>query len=601
MKKNKRKIRRQKRLWEMGRKKQKFFPLFLRTWIPFMVTTIVICILGTMVAKSIYADKSEDEFQEVVNGLGNGLEEAYQWWKDTAYEVDKEKEGMDEENGFTNMEETASQESAGRNLDLLREYSNAEWEDLLKTRLNWNLRSVDGIVTDAAAALYNPEDHTLYCDNENSIFLIKRRTDEDDTSLIYRCDQNAFGDAFTRAMEYNDREADSDEMLYWFVPREIYVKGGSFLPGKTDVIKMSSYEGDEVIESYDLTPEDVSGYRYFQTDYEKVEADYMYPCYVGVDKNGDTWKDIEAMTKEDTGRSSEIWTKHSFQTTSSFDNGSFMLFQSKRLKLSDDFEQQLFVGLQFNMFDEYDNWIYGSYAVLCLLALLISLVVSYRNYMVYQAQYQMDTYRRETTNAMAHDLKSPLTAVSGFAENLKNNVHTEKREYYADAILDNVQYMNQLIDHILDLSKTETVENTKPVNVDLEELIKNQLEKQETAIEKRGLQVNLSGSGSLLTQEISMSQIIDNLISNAVKYTRENGSISIQIQDKCLEIENDMDGNLGIAVDELWKPFVKGDNSRSGKLGTGIGLTIVKNLTEVLGYELELLETEDSFVARVRW
>ena len=235
-----------------------------------------------------------------------------------------------------------------------------------------------------------------------------------------------------------------------------------------------------------------------------------------------------------------------------------------------------------------------------MLTILIAVGKSYRKYTAAMTQYQIDTYRRETTNAMAHDLKSPLTAVYGFAENLKNHVHVEKQDYYVDAIIENVQYMDHLIDHILELSKAESmISTTKKEEVDLKPLLQAQLDKQMALIKERKLEVNLSGSGSICADELSMTQIADNLISNAVKYTKQGGQIKVSITDKGFEIVNEMDGELEIPVDEIWKPFIKGDDSRSGRQGTGIGLTIVKNLVEQQGFHLRLKVEGDTFVAEI--
>lgn len=73
----------------------------------------------------------------------------------------------------------------------------------------------------------------------------------------------------------------------------------------------------------------------------------------------------------------------------------------------------------------------------------------------YKQQEKLENQRREITNALAHDLKTPLSIIAGYAENLQANVHTEKREHYAHHIQANVNRMDQIIHKMLELRKLE--------------------------------------------------------------------------------------------------------------------------------------------------
>ena len=86
---------------------------------------------------------------------------------------------------------------------------------------------------------------------------------------------------------------------------------------------------------------------------------------------------------------------------------------------------------------------------------LISLVIAYIMYRSYKSAYDMEQYRRTTSNAMAHDLKSPLAVISLYAENLKSGKNPEKNQYYMDGILNEVKAMNEQVASILDMAKAE--------------------------------------------------------------------------------------------------------------------------------------------------
>ena len=96
-------------------------------------------------------------------------------------------------------------------------------------------------------------------------------------------------------------------------------------------------------------------------------------------------------------------------------------------------------------------------------------------YLTRKTRYDRQEYRRNMTNAMAHDLKTPLMAMSGYAENLPANVHTDKRQQYAEAISENVRRMNGMIEQMLEIDRLETGKRRKGEkleSVDMAELFR---------------------------------------------------------------------------------------------------------------------------------
>ena len=96
-----------------------------------------------------------------------------------------------------------------------------------------------------------------------------------------------------------------------------------------------------------------------------------------------------------------------------------------------------------------------------------------------------------------------------------------------------------------------------------------------------------------------MNQALENLIGNAMKYAPQETEILIRMDADGYEIRNCMSYELQIPAGQLCKLFVKGEESRNEQRGTGVGLTIVKNITDMHGFELCLQCERQEFAAKI--
>ena len=364
----------------------------------------------------------------------------------------------------------------------------------------------------------------------------------------------------------------------------------------------SGYEDAEIVKEYDFTPEDKSEYIYYAKSEELRLLGPIYSNAVNLEETKKElydwterkWKYLERNATENSEQMGYVRIYE--QVSSGFGTG--MFFYSATL--GDDLSKRIFAAQPYNLIDSYGLQTLIVYIGVTVLSIILTLMTAYRTFLKLQAQYQIDEYRRNTTNTMAHDLKSPLMAISGYAENLKSAVHEEKREYYENAILENVGYMNEIIAKTLELAKIEDAGyQLSYCSVDLLELTHELKKKYEPLAEDRGLEWEIEGNCIIQADKTAMTQVVENLLSNVVKYAAEGSLISIQMTEKAYEIRNGMSQMIEGDIEELWKPFVKGDNSRSGKKGTGIGLTIVKNILDAHQFELNLSQEDNEFVVRV--
>lgn len=258
-------------------------------------------------------------------------------------------------------------------------------------------------------------------------------------------------------------------------------------------------------------------------------------------------------------------------------------------------------GFNTNEFiDVYRNQINIGAVILLAGSLIIALFPATIRYYINKRNYEIYEYRLKTTNAMAHDLKTPLAAIAGYAESLSYHIGTDKQEYFADKIEDKVEQMTSMINEILELSKSEalTGEVTK-ADTDIGSLIAEIISDNEHTISSRDLKVNYVIKEVIVnTDKELIKQALSNLISNAVLHCKEGTAVDISCDKDHIKITNVFDERID-DIKSIREPFVKGSEPR-GNSGNGLGLAIADNNLSMLKYKLELKIEADKFIAVVK-
>lgn len=264
-----------------------------------------------------------------------------------------------------------------------------------------------------------------------------------------------------------------------------------------------------------------------------------------------------------------------------------------------------FGGTTYANFYVYYNRLEGNltqYIKISILYLILSMIVAFiwafgvhnKN----KQYFAMEDYRKNLLNCLAHDLKTPLTVMTGYAQNLLENVHSEKKEHYASSIVENAEYMNSLIENILSLSKTETDIKLNLEETDLIQLTEKLWAKYKEAAEEKELAVSFNGT---LPRKVDISLIscaLDNLLTNAVRYSKPGTQILISEENGAFVISNTPEKPVQKKAEDLWKPFEKEDISRKNQNGSGLGLSIVKNILEIHGFKPSLETDENTFTVK---
>lgn len=206
---------------------------------------------------------------------------------------------------------------------------------------------------------------------------------------------------------------------------------------------------------------------------------------------------------------------------------------------------------------------------------------------------KLEKVRTEFVANVSHELKTPLTSISGFVETLLDGAYKSQDHclYFLDIIKQETDRMTRLINELLYFSRIETADiSFNKIPVDLINVVMKALSVLQTAINEKKHKINLHLPDTvkpILSDEDSLLQIMINLLDNAVKYTPDGGKINITLDETSDQVVITVaDNGVGIAENELeriFERFYRVDRARGGEIsGTGLGLAMVKHLVKGL-------------------
>ena len=131
-------------------------------------------------------------------------------------------------------------------------------------------------------------------------------------------------------------------------------------------------------------------------------------------------------------------------------------------------------------------------------------------------------------------------------------------------------------------------------------IIKDSLDRLSEEIQKKELIIKFEGNCKTHANPQMMSQMISNIIGNAVRYTPEKGTIEINADSRSIRISNDVNETVKDAP-ELIKAFRKGDAARSSCSGSGLGLAIVKQITDLHGFRFDVDSKDKKFTSEIKF
>ncbi len=217
---------------------------------------------------------------------------------------------------------------------------------------------------------------------------------------------------------------------------------------------------------------------------------------------------------------------------------------------------------------------------------------------ILEEESQKEQMRREFSANVSHELKTPLTSISGFAELMAEGVVTgDKVQEFSRDIYKESQRMISLIDDIIKLSRLDE-EAVDPAweQVDLYALAEETLDALRPAANQQGISLRLTGEHAEVSGiDQLLHEMVYNLCDNAIKYNRMGGNVEVSVRGGETPSITISDTGIGIPEKDqarVFERFYRVDKSHSKEIGgTGLGLSIVKHGAQFHGAEV-LLESE---------
>jgi two-component system phosphate regulon sensor histidine kinase PhoR len=206
---------------------------------------------------------------------------------------------------------------------------------------------------------------------------------------------------------------------------------------------------------------------------------------------------------------------------------------------------------------------------------------------------RLEAVRRDFVANASHELKTPLTAMRGFAETLlEEDLPEDLRKQWLTSLRTNTLRLQQLVDDLLDLSRLESGGwSARKDIVDLESLALDVLSELGGLAEERGIALEAHGAALACGDEQGLEQVLRNLVDNALRYTPGGGKVSVEIQGEeevvTVAVRDTGSGIPTSALPRIFERFYRVDPARSrAEGGTGLGLAIVRHLVHAMGGEV---------------
>lgn len=439
----------------------------------------------------------------------------------------------------------------------------------------------------AVSAIIDDETNTIVASNKQKLVTFLKLRD-DEKGSYYICDREHFN--LPQIDELFDNYSD---LCYNISFNSIYINEDdfSFVP-HTVTIEKIHYNDDDVLTQTEIIDTKEIVIDFDDENYQLINlnksSEKKAPCAFLSGFHGYNKFDDIAFSHSNSSYSSDWFYDNNLLNVTATTNSVYIDGKTYTLHL-------LFV-LDENC-DSISKFYWKFTIIFSITALVLALILSITKHIINKTRYAFEDYQKALINNLSHDLKTPMTAIGGYAENAKKHLEKGDSEHitsFLDAITENVFYIDNMVNRTLELNHLNKIREVKKEPVQMHKIAEMSIEKYNLILGEKHITVELNGECELMADRTTIESAIENLISNAVKYTVENGRILITANKNSLTITNDTAENVN--TQNLTMPFVKGDKSRNDK-SSGIGLAIVQSAADLNNLKFTISSSENQFKA----
>ncbi|MDP4091378.1 MAG: HAMP domain-containing sensor histidine kinase [Bacillota bacterium] len=219
-----------------------------------------------------------------------------------------------------------------------------------------------------------------------------------------------------------------------------------------------------------------------------------------------------------------------------------------------------------------------------------------------ERERQLDGMRKDFIAGVSHELKTPISIISGYAEGLRDGIADEEsKDFYLEVIMDESSKMSNLVSDMLDLSQLES--GTFKLNegvFQLDELLYKCIYKHKQFMNQKSIELTYEWPENIFAvgDIVRIEQVVTNFLTNAIRHTPDRGKIEVFATEETNRymvcIENSGEKIAEKEMSNIWDKFYKIDKSRNRNVGgTGLGLSIVKNILMMHNSTFGVRNTEE--------
>lgn len=223
--------------------------------------------------------------------------------------------------------------------------------------------------------------------------------------------------------------------------------------------------------------------------------------------------------------------------------------------------------------------------------------------MAFQKEYEKK--RNLMLSDIAHDLRTPITTIAGYAKALNDGMVTgeDKKREYLEAIENKSDRMNNLINLLYEYVKLDSDRFAlKKEQVDLAELLRENAALLYQDVEEKGMEfvVDIPEQPCMVEMDpLQVSRVVTNLINNSIRHNEPGTTITLEFKDvfynREIIISDDGEPIEESVVEHIFEPFAMGDASRRTKGGSGLGLSIARRIVEMHGWSIDLFQNKRGY------